>query len=67
MRLLMYWHKYFVQNIPDLEAGERYLSFAITLIIEIHNISFMVNQALTVETNILFRQIFEDCIWVVDT
>ncbi len=25
----MYSHKYFVQNIPDLEAGERYLSFAI--------------------------------------
>ncbi len=33
VRLHMYQHKHFVQKIPDLEAGERYLSFAITLII----------------------------------
>jgi hypothetical protein len=63
----MYRHEYFVQNIPDLEAGEQYLSFAITLIIWIHSISFTVNQVLTVEANILFRQMFEDRIWVVDT
>ncbi len=60
-------HKYFVHNILDLEAAEQYLSFAITLVIYIHSNSFTVNQALTVETNILFRQIFEDRIWVVDT
>ncbi len=68
MQLRMYRYKYFAQNIPDLEAGGRHLSFAITLIILIHSIPFTVNQVFTtVEANILFRQILEDRIWVVDT
>ncbi len=52
---------------PFFEADERYLSFAVTLIIQIHTIPFSANQIFTVEAFILFRQILEDIMRFVDT
>jgi hypothetical protein len=68
----MYQHKCFAQNIPDLDAGEQHLSFAITADhLDPHDSTAFLSQSIKslLFMHILFRHDDddEDSVWAVDT